>query len=47
MNEAGINAKWLQASLLKKETQDFCEEVLLHMKKRLLEYQHEYHEYLT
>mgnify|MGYP000279032147 FL=1 len=44
MNEAGINAKWLQASLLKKETQDFCEEVLLHMKKRLLEYQHEYHE---
>lgn len=42
MNEAGLNAKWLNCDLTHKETQDFTKDVLNHMRKRLIKYQEEY-----
>lgn len=42
MNEAGLNAKWLRLDLTHKETQDFAEEVLNHMRSRLSDYQELY-----
>ena len=42
MNEAGLNAKWLQADLTHKETQDFAVKVLNHMRERLSDYQEKY-----
>ena len=42
MNEVGLNAKWLKADLTNKETQEFTQEVLNHMRERLSDYQMEY-----
>ena len=42
MNEVGLNANWLHKDLTNKETQDFVEEVLNHMRERLVIYQGEY-----
>ena len=42
MNEVGLNAKWLQADLTHKRTQDFAIEVLDHMRERLSDYQEAY-----
>ncbi len=42
MNEAGLNARWLQADLTHPETQTFTREVLQHMRSRLSDYQEEY-----
>ena len=42
MNEVGLNAKWLQADLTHKRTQDFAVEVLDHMRERLSDYQEAY-----
>ena len=42
MNEACLNAKWLKADLTHKESQDFTEEVLKHMRDRLVIYQEQY-----
>ena len=42
MNEVGLNANWLHKDLTHKETQDFVEEVLNHMRERLVIYQGEY-----
>ena len=42
MNEAGLNACWLRKDMTHKETQDFTEEVLNHMRERLSDYQEEY-----
>lgn len=42
MNEAGLNAPWLKAGLESEETQRFAEEVLNHMRERLVGYQLEY-----
>jgi len=42
MNEAGLNAKWLQKDLTHKETQEFAKDVLNHMRTRLSDYQEQY-----
>lgn len=42
MNEAGLNARWLKKDLTNKTTQKFAEEVLLHMRERLSDYQEQY-----
>lgn len=42
MNEAGLNAKWIQAGMDDKRTQDWAEEILNHMRNRLIKYQQEY-----
>ncbi len=42
MNEAGLNAKWLQKDLTHKETQDFAEDVLNFMREKLSDYQELY-----
>lgn len=42
MNEAGLNACWLQADMTSKKTQDFAKRVLLHMRERLSDYQEKY-----
>lgn len=42
MNEVGLNAKWLHKSLVDKEAQAFVQEVLNHMRERLVIYQEEY-----
>ena len=44
MNEAGLNAPWLRAGLESKETQEFADSVLRHMRERLVGYQLEYGE---
>ncbi|MBR2128310.1 MAG: hypothetical protein IJ940_05540, partial [Bacteroidales bacterium] len=35
MNEAGLNAKWLQADMTHEKTQDFAKDVLNHMLPRV------------
>ncbi len=42
MNEVGLNAKWLKADMTNKETQQFTQEVLTHMRDRLSDYQEMY-----
>ena len=42
MNEAGMNAKWIQKDMTHKECQDFTERVLNHMRERLSDYQERY-----
>ena len=42
MNEAGLNAKWLRKDMTHKETQEFSQEVLNHMRERLSDYQEMY-----
>lgn len=42
MNEACLNAKWLNKDLTNKEAQDFTAEVLDHMRERLSDYQEMY-----
>ncbi len=42
MNEACLNAKWLNCDLTQVKGQDFCEEVLKHMRDRLIVYQEMY-----
>ena len=42
MNEAGLNAKWLQADLTDEKVQKFTQEVLDHMRERLSDYQEQY-----
>lgn len=42
MNEAGLNAKWLQKDLTHPETQEFTKNVLNHMRERLSDYQELY-----
>ncbi|HIU99615.1 MAG TPA: ribonucleoside triphosphate reductase [Candidatus Stercoripulliclostridium merdipullorum] len=42
MNEAGLNAKWLQKDLTHVETQEFAKDILNHMRERLSDYQEKY-----
>ena len=42
MNEAGLNAKWLQKDLTHAQTQAFAKDVLNHMRQRLSDYQEQY-----
>ena len=42
MNEAGLNANWLQEDLTHEKTQAFAKDVLNHMRNRLLIYQEQY-----
>ena len=42
MNEAGLNAKWLQKDMTHPETQEFTKQVLNHMRERLSDYQEQY-----
>ena len=42
MNEAGLNAKWLQADMTNEKTQNFAKDVLNHMRERLSDYQELY-----
>ncbi|MEE1032260.1 MAG: ribonucleoside triphosphate reductase [Ruminococcus sp.] len=42
MNEAGLNAKWIQADMSDERTQKFTKDVLNHMRERLSDYQEEY-----
>ena len=42
MNEAGLNAKWLQKDMTHTETQEFTKRVLNHMRDRLSDYQEKY-----
>ncbi len=42
MNEAGLNAKWLNADLTNEKTQEFTKNVLNHMRERLADYQEKY-----
>ncbi len=44
MNEAGLNAKWLNKDLTHEETQQFAVRVLNHMRERLSDYQEQYGE---
>ena len=44
MNEACMNAKWIQKGLETEEAQEFAENVLMHVRKRLKEYQADHHE---
>ena len=43
MNEAALNAKWLQKDLSSPEAQNFANAVLNHMRNRLVVYQLQYH----
>ena len=42
MNEAGLNAKWLRANLTDERVQRFAQDVLNHMRERLVIYQEQY-----
>lgn len=42
MNEAGLNAKWLQKDMTHEATQAFTRDVLNHMRTRLSDYQEQY-----
>ena len=42
MNEAGLNAKWIRKDMTHKETQEFSQKALNHMRERLSSYQEEY-----
>ncbi len=42
MNEAGLNACWIQKNMTHAETQEFSKKVLNHMRERLSSYQEEY-----
>ncbi len=42
MNEAGLNASWIQADLTHEKTQQFAKDVLNHMRERLSDYQEQY-----
>ncbi len=42
MNEVGLNANWLRADMSNTRTQEFTQEVLNHMRKRLSDYQELY-----
>lgn len=42
MNEAGLNARWIQADMSEAKTQEFSRKVLNHMRERLSDYQEEY-----
>lgn len=42
MNEAGLNAKWLEKDLSNPETQQFAKDVLNHMRNKLSDYQEIY-----
>ena len=42
MNEVGLNANWLRADMTNTKTQEFTQEVLNHMRKRLSDYQEQY-----
>ncbi len=42
MNEAGLNAEWLQKDLSTPEVQKFAKDVLNHMRERLSDYQELY-----
>ena len=42
MNEAGLNAKWLRADLTDERVQKFAQDVLNHMRERLVIYQEQY-----
>ena len=42
MNEVGLNANWLRADMSNARTQEFTQEVLNHMRKRLSDYQELY-----
>ena len=42
MNEAGLNAKWLRANLTDPRVQKFAQDVLNHMRERLVIYQEQY-----
>ena len=42
MNEVGLNANWLRADMTNPKTQEFTQEVLNHMRKRLSDYQEQY-----
>ena len=42
MNEVGLNANWLRADMTNVKTQEFTQEVLNHMRKRLSDYQEQY-----
>ncbi len=42
MNEAGLNAKWIQKDMTHTETQQFTKNVLNHMRERLADYQEKY-----
>lgn len=42
MNEAGLNAKWIQKDMTDKKTQEFSKQVLNHMRERLSDYQVKY-----
>ncbi len=42
MNEAGLNAKWVQKDMTHPECQNFTERVLNHMRERLSDYQEMY-----
>ena len=42
MNEAGLNANWLQKDLTHSGTQAFARDVLNHMRERLSDYQEQY-----
>ena len=42
MNEAGLNARWIQKDMTQPECQRFTREVLDHMRERLSDYQEEY-----
>ncbi len=44
MNEACLNANWLRRDLTNKEAQSFTAEVLNYMRKRLVNYQEQYHD---
>lgn len=42
MNEAGLNARWIQADMSDPRTQKFSKDVLNHMRERLSDYQEKY-----
>ena len=42
MNEVGLNVNWLRADMTNAKTQEFTQEVLNHMRKRLSDYQEQY-----
>ncbi len=42
MNEAGLNAKWIGKDMTHRETQEFTQEVLNHMRERVSDYQEKY-----
>ena len=42
MNEAGLNAKWIQADMTDPKCQTFAKQVLDHMRERLSDYQEQY-----